>query len=641
MVSSGTATACVSRTSLTGEGVRVAIIDTGVDPTHPAIGRVAAGVTIKTGPDGGVVEEEGVFLDEVGHGTAVAAIARKLAPGCELLAVKVVPDERGIAPEGLVAAIAWAVRRGADVINVSSGTTGTGSLAALTCVCTEAAEAGSVVIAAEGHDGRLSYPAALDSVLRVGHCLEERTFYGYCCDPREPGRFLAYGGTQRVAWLDPRYVFLEGTSFACPRVAGAVALMIQSFGRMPRERLLQVLRENSLDEPTSQSTVEPTGPPNGRRQSVAWIGRAAIYPYSKEMHSLVRFRHLLPFKLVGVADHPVRGHVGRDAGEAIGEAPAGLRIQAALDDALEGADTLILGFTGKLGSLLGRDVVGELAARAATMGKNVYSFEPFNAPKGDPTAHVGWPRVNAEDLDALRAQAASLRQVSYDRVPVLGVFGTSPSQGKFTLQLRLREHLSALGLTVGQVGTEHQSVLFGMDDGFPLGHVNAVDLEPRDWPEYLDLRYRQIVRDRDPDIIIVGAQGGVILPGPGPASSADLGASWKSLHFLASARADSFVLAVNHLDDHAFIADTIDVLRAVGKGRTVLLALSTRRKAFVESFGRRRMVDDVVGLAEQSAHLHRLEDKFGLPAVSILDPEGPSRLIDAVLAAYSPPRTDP
>jgi uncharacterized NAD-dependent epimerase/dehydratase family protein len=275
------------------------------------------------------------------------------------------------------------------------------------------------------------------------------------------------------------------------------------------------------------------------------------------------------------------------------------------------------------------------------MGKNVFSFEPLNVTQREPAARVVWPGATADDLDALRAEGASLRQYHYDRVPVLGVFGTSQSQGKFTLQLRLREQLTALGLTVGQVGTEHQSVLFGMDDGFPLGHLNAVGLEAKDWPEYLDLRYRQIVRDRDPDLIIVGAQGGVIPPGPGPAPSADLAASWKSLHFLASARADTFILVVNHLDDHAFIADTIDVLRAVGKGRTAILALSSRRRSFVESFGRRRMVAADVSPAEQSVHLRRLEEKFGLPAVSILDPDGPGRLIDEVLAAYAPPSTGP
>jgi hypothetical protein len=41
--------------------------------------------------------------------------------------------------------------------------------------------------------------------------------------------------------------------------------------------------------------------------------------------------------------------------------------------------------------------------------------------------------------------------------------------------------------------------------------------------------------------------------------------------------------------------------------------------------------------ADQAAHLRRLEDRFGIPAVSVLDPDGPSKLIDAVLAAYAPP----
>ena len=200
------------------------------------------------------------------------------------------------------------------------------------------------------------------------------------------------------------------------------------------------------------------------------------------------------------------------------------------------ADTLILGFTGRLGSLLGRDVTRELAGQAAAMGKCVYSFEPLGDPGGGPplgrAGRAGWPGVTADDLAALRGEGPSLRRFGYDRVPVLGVFGTSPSQGKFTLQLRLREHLAALGLTVGQVGTEHQSLLFGMDDGFPLGHVNAVHLDPADWPEYLDLRVPPD-RQRPPPGPHPRRGPGRGDP-PGPADPAGLGASWKGLHFLAS-----------------------------------------------------------------------------------------------------------
>ena len=191
-----------------------------------------------------------------------------------------------------------------------------------------------------------------------------------------------------------------------------------------------------------------------------------------------------------------------------------------------------------------------------------------------------------------------------------------PRQGKFTLQLLLREGLQVQGLKVAQVGTEHQSRLFGMDDCFPCGHINNVTLSRYDWAEYFDLRYRQVVRDRSPDIIIVGSQGGVIPYRIGANPEHFLHSL--GLHYLMAARADSYILVVNHLDEPQFIQDTMDALRIIGKGRTILLALSTRKKV-AQLFGRRVVSAEYVDRDEQTHHVRRLEDRFDIPVVSILD----------------------
>lgn len=624
---------------LTGRGIRVAVVDTGIDSTHPGVGEVCEGVRLSLREGSGVVLDAD-FRDDFGHGTAAAAIVRKAAPGCALLAVKIGAGSEAVAPELLAAGIAWAIEHGADVINVSAGTSSPGALPE---ICRHALDAGVVVVASESNDDRSTYPAALDCVLAVSGAALERQPHAYRCDPGLPRRFLAYGGFQKVAWTEPRFLFLSGNSLAAPRIAGIVALVLEGRGQMPRARLLELLRYNSTNG-SSTAWTRLTGEelPYPLPRSIDWISRAAIYPFSKEMHSLVRFRHLLPFALVGVADAPARGQVGKDAAAALGLPPAGLPIAASLEEALAAADTLILGFTRRLGELHRRDVQGMLIAQALRLNKNVYCFERLPLPgAGGLTLEaarrglrLAWPEVDGGDLDELRRSAAP--EGNYARTPILGIVGTSSAQGKFTLQLLLREGLRARGLEVGQVGTEHQSRLFGMDDAFALGFANNVSLEPKAWADYFDLRYRQIVRDRRPDIILYGTQGGTIpyeAPRPGDPGFADA-----NLVLLRAARADSYILVVNHLDEFDFIRDTIDVLRIVGRGRTILLALSTRKRTFIESFGRRRIASLDVDQDEQAEHLRRLEDHFGLPALSILDPEGPQRLIDEVVRAYAAPR---
>jgi len=215
--------------------------------------------------------------------------------------------------------------------------------------CRRAAELGVAVLAAESNDGSPSCPASLDSVIAVSGEAPERQVYAYRCDPHLPRRFSSYGGHQRVAWIDRQSLFISGNSFAAARPSGIVALILGSLGPVPRDQLLHVLRYNSINGPNSAwSALTGLDLPHMPSRSIGWIRRAAIYPFTKEMHSLVRFRHLLPFELVGAADVLARGCVGKDAGELVGVQPMGVVVTANLNEALRDADTLILGFTGRL-----------------------------------------------------------------------------------------------------------------------------------------------------------------------------------------------------------------------------------------------------------------------------------------------------
>ncbi len=355
--------------NLTGRGVCVAIIDTGIDPTHPSIGPDVRGTGLTIAQDG-VVADPLQYRDDFGHGTACAALVHKVAPGCELLAIKMSSGTDAIPPKLLATGIDWAVEQGADIINISAGTNDPDHVAALAESCRKAAEAGVVVVAAEGSSEHPSYPAAFDSVLVVGGETTERQLHVYRSDPRSPRRFMSYGGYQRVAWLDPRFLFLSGTSFAAARISGIIALVVEKLGRMPRERLIEVLRYNSINgSAAAWTTLTGHDLPYAPRRSIDWIRRAMIYPYSKEMHSLVRFRRLLPFVIVAVADPITKGCIGKDAGELIGDQCAGLPITADVEAALQDADTLILGFTSTLAALRKHDIAGDVVRKAINLGK--------------------------------------------------------------------------------------------------------------------------------------------------------------------------------------------------------------------------------------------------------------------------------
>ena len=107
----------------TGKGVRVCILDSGVEAGHPLVGEVQRSVAVSVDADGEVTVEDDHEGDLCGHGTACAGIVRSLAPDCELSSVRVLGA--GFTGSGgvLLAGLRWAVEENFDIINMSLSTT--------------------------------------------------------------------------------------------------------------------------------------------------------------------------------------------------------------------------------------------------------------------------------------------------------------------------------------------------------------------------------------------------------------------------------------------------------------------------------------------------------------------------------------
>jgi subtilisin family serine protease len=147
---------------LTGRGVRVAIIDSGVHATHPHVQGVAGGIGIS---DDGVEHDD--FVDRLGHGTAVAAVIREKAPAAQILAIKVFDRDLNTTGGALVAALQWARRHHARLVNLSLGTTNPTHEPPLVHEVDAANQAGIVIVAAAAEQDRRWLPGSLAGVVRV------------------------------------------------------------------------------------------------------------------------------------------------------------------------------------------------------------------------------------------------------------------------------------------------------------------------------------------------------------------------------------------------------------------------------------------------------------------------------------------
>ena len=207
----------------TGTGVRVCILDSGVEPNHPDVGGVDHAVAVSL-VDGEPHVEDDTEGDLCGHGTACAGIVRSLAPECEIHSVRVLGAGYTGSGAILLAGLRWAIEQGYDVVNMSLSTTKQ-KFAAMLHELADSAYFKRTILVASAHNMPVeSYPWRFSSVISVGsHELDDPRAFFY--NPSPPVEFFARGYELDVAWLGGGRLRCTGNSFATPHITGISALI--------------------------------------------------------------------------------------------------------------------------------------------------------------------------------------------------------------------------------------------------------------------------------------------------------------------------------------------------------------------------------------------------------------------------------
>ena len=199
----------------------------------------------------------------------------------------------------------------------------------------------------------------------------------------------------------------------------------------------------------------------------------------------------------------------------------------------------------------------KIVEKAISWGKNIFSFDDLRG-----SCHyekLYCPAVDHSDVPAERL--GKLYRISK---PVIGIYGTSSNQGKFTLQLELRKKFLENGYAVGQIGTEPSAQLFGMDYSYPMGFHSAVSIDGHDAVAYLNECIHSLCI-KNCEIIITGSQASVL-----PCDTCNKSLfPLKQFNFLMGTQPDCMVLCINPYDDLDYIRRTIFFLESSVAGKVI------------------------------------------------------------------------
>ncbi|WP_147436785.1 S8 family serine peptidase [Oceanobacillus piezotolerans] len=230
----------------TGEGVNIAVVDTGIAP-HPDLNITGGVSTVDYTEDWG---------DDNGHGTHVAGIigAKRddtgvvgVAPDANLYAVKAVNEEGKGQIDDVVEAIEWCMDNDMDIMNLSIG--GDSEIPQIKDALDRAYKAGILIVSASGNngeDGIVSFPARLESVIAVSAVdgrLNPTPF-----STRGPEvEFTAPGMSIVSTYLNQSYGVADGTSQAAPHVTGMLAILKEKYPHKTNEELRNALTDYVME----------------------------------------------------------------------------------------------------------------------------------------------------------------------------------------------------------------------------------------------------------------------------------------------------------------------------------------------------------------------------------------------------------
>ncbi len=538
------------------------------------------------------------YKDDIGHGSMIYHIITHETVDAKICVIRIFDKDTDDVDDTALISVLSFIRDNIScrIINLSLGLTSSDRLVHLEKVCREISDKDTVIVSAFDNNGSFSFPAAFDFVIGVDNWYQSKSVDNFEYVSDSPINIRAKGGLQKIDW-NGRCAVIGGSSFACAHITAYIFNMMCSKHRqLSFNETLALLKENACNVyPGQLSYINPEIPFS--------LKKAAIFPFNKEMHQLVRFTKDLSFEITDVYDLPQTGRVGVKTSRIVRESESDASEEYVIKNikriSYEMFDTLILGHLDELNRIAGYDIRDKITKEALEAGKNVYSFDDIDISLKEKYIRQFYhPDINAE------CTANNFGKLYQINVPVIGVWGTSSAQGKFTLQIILRKLFSEAGYSVGGIGSEPHSLLFGMDYVFPMGYASPLNLD--DW-QAVSILNKMVFSLNQKDVIIAGSQANSIPMNMYNLSSIPV----RMFSYLLGINPDVVILNINPDDDIDYIRNTVKYIEGVADCKVLALVMFPMK--CVNDWRKSFDIKETVSDNEFSDTSEYLREKIGLP----------------------------
>jgi len=625
--------------NLKNKRINVCIIDSGLASGFSQIDKkVTERISISYLDDR--IEFSKATTDNIGHGTGVAGVLVETFKNVNLTIIKVFHDELKCTAESLLAAMEYALNTDCDIIHMSLGTESQKYEARFKDIIRLAKEKKTLIVCAKANNGIKSYPACMEDVIEVdgskniefGKWIVKKDLKGH--------KVHTYNGMRRVHWLDGEFTIINGNSFSAPFITGQICKALSVLGSVTYSEAIDwLIKESYVKQVEYDWELLLKQEVESVNNKLSWITKATLVPFNKEIFSLLNFKEFLRFEIQSVVDFRQRGLRGKDTGTLMIQEPNGLTIETDFQVAIEDSDTVIFGHFEIINEIFGRDILIEYLRMAIENRKNIFSLTPLTEPKYEKLLkdadklglHVEFPIISKNDVDVFKKFYPAAMKVPVN-MPVIGIFGTGPFQGKFSSQVILSKLFEAYGYQVESLGSEPHSRLFGFNEVFPIGYASVNDFDKDYHIRHISYLVKRLAL-RSPDLIIASSQSGII-PARLSNSPSD-NYTLSSIAFLFGLNPDIVILTANPSDDVRIIRNSIIALEAMSGARVpfILVSKVTKSKtsfSFRGSVKREVLSGDEFGLIKKE-----MKARLGIDVYDIFDKNDQRSILDNLIGILS------